>query len=113
MLCYIFKLDFDMFRLTIVSVTGYLNLRLLYNVSKPLTTVRKILVYSCFMIFYILLIVFNKILLIKTINFWSFMFMGLLIYANNYVAEFLEYLYDKFIVFYNKMKRSRSSNEKI
>ena len=111
MISYIFKLDFDIFRLTIVAVTGYLNLRLLYNISKPLTLLRKILVYSCFIAFYALLFIYRKLLLINKINFWTILFIIIIILANNYITEFLENIYDKFKEFIKK-KRSRSKREK-
>ena len=63
--------DFDIFRFTVVAVTGFINLRLLYNISQPLTMIRKVLVYSCFIIFYLLLVIFNKFFLVSNINFLS------------------------------------------
>ena len=111
MISYIFKLDFDIFRLTIVSVTGYLNLRLLYNISKPLTKMRKFLVYACIIAFYALLIIYNKFFLITNIKFWSIFFMLIIAAADHYVVDFFEELYDKFVKFY-KRKRSRVVNEK-
>ena len=106
----ILKIDFDFFRVTIVAVTGYLSLRLLYNISKPLTLMRKLLVSFCFLTFYILLIVFNKLLLLERINIWSFVFMIILIFFDTYITEFLESIYDKFIV-YIKKRKSRGSND--
>ena len=111
MFSYIFKLDFDIFRLTIVAITGYLNLRLLYNVSKPLTLLRKVLVYSCFILFYLVLFIYRKFFLINKINFWSILFIVVIIIANNYLTTFLEEIYDKFKN-YIKEKRSRSKYEK-
>lgn len=110
MISYLFKLDFDVFRLTVVSVTGYLNLRLLYNISKPLTIIRKVLVYSCFVTFYLGLIIFNKFFLVSNINALSIIFVLVLIFTNMYLTEFFEELYDKFIKFYKK-RRSRVVNE--
>ncbi len=110
MISYLLKLDFDIFRLTIVSVTGYLNLRLLYNISKPLTTMRKVLVYGCFIVFYVALIIFNKFFLVSNIKFLSILFIIILIFSNMYLTEFLEGLYDKFMKYYKK-RRSRVVNE--
>ena len=110
MISYLFKIDFDIFHLTIVSVTGYLNLRLLYNISKPLTTMRKVLVYGCFIVFYVALIIFNKFFLVSNIKFLSILFIIILIFSNMYLTEFLEGLYDKFINYYKK-RRSRVVNE--
>ena len=104
----IFNLDFDIFRLTVVAVTGYINLRLLYNISKPLTLIRKILVYTCFIAFYLLLIIFNKFLLVANINVFSIIFIIIIIAADIYIIDFLESLYDKFAQFYKKRSRVRS-----
>ena len=114
MIAYIFKMDFDVFRIVVVATTGYINLRLLYNISKPLSLIRKILVYSCFIAFYGLLIIFRDLLLINKINFISFLFIALLIFADIYLTEFFESVYDfivKIIIKW-KNKRSRVSNEK-
>lgn len=114
MIAYIFKIDFDIFRIVVVATTGYINLRLLYNISKPLSLIRKILVYSCFIAFYGLLIIFRDLLLINKINFISFLFIALLIFADIYLTEFFESVYDfivKIIIKW-KNKRSRVSNEK-
>lgn len=112
MISNIFHIDFDYFRFAVVAATGYLNLRLLYNISKPLSLVRKILVYTCSIAFYILLFIFRELLLIKKINFLSIFITGVIIFANNYMAEFLEYLYDKFKAFYFKKKRGKIVDEK-
>ena len=114
MIAYIFKIDFDVFRIVVVATTGYINLRLLYNISKPLSLIRKILVYSCFIAFYGLLIIFRDLLLINEINFISLLFIALLIFADIYLTEFFESIYDfivKIIIKW-KNKRSRVSNEK-
>jgi len=110
MISYIFKLDFDIFRLTLVAVTGYLNLRLLYNISKPLSRMRQILVYGCSIIFYFGLIVFNKFFLVSNIKFLTILFVIILVFADIYLTEYLEELYDKFMKYYKK--RSRVVSEK-
>ena len=92
---YILKIDFDLFRFTIVALTGYLNLRLLYNISKPLTLIRKILVYTCIITFYLLLIIFRNILLVTKINYLTIIFIILIALADNYIVNFLELIYDK------------------
>lgn len=107
----IFRIDFNIFRFTIVAVTGYLNLRLLYNISKPLTALRKILVYGCFIIFYMILLIYKKFFLIDKINIWSVVFIIILVLADHYLTTFFEELYDKFKN-YIKKKRSRSNCEK-
>ena len=106
MISYLFKIDFDIFRFTIVAITGYINLRLLYNISKPLTLVRKILVYACIIVFYLLLVVYRELLLVNKITFITIIFIIIIGFANNYVISFLEEMYDKF-KYKIKKKRSR------
>ena len=108
---FIFKIDFDVFRITTVAITGYLSLRLLYNISKPLKGFRKGLVYFCIIVFYLALFIFRKFFLIDKINILSVLFMIIIPLADNYITEFLENIYDKFIIFYKKRK-SRVRSEK-
>ena len=112
MFAYIFKLDFEPFRLIAVVVTGYLNLRLLYNISKPLSLFRKILIGFCSASFIILLFIFKDFFLIDKINFISFIFIGILIFADNYITLFLEEIYDKIVLWIEKIKRRKMVSEK-
>ena len=107
---YLFKIDFDFFRLIIVAVTGYLNLRLLYKVSVPLSLLRKILLILCAVVFYSCLFLFHNFFLIKDYNLLSFGLIVLLIFSNNYMAEFLEEMYDKVVLIIGK--RGKVKNEK-
>ena len=108
MISYLFKIDFEIFRFTIVAVTGYLNLRLLYNISKPLTLIRKILVYICSITFYVLLIIYRKLLLVNNINILTIIFIIIIIASNHYITNFLEEIYDKIKNYILKKKRSKT-----
>jgi len=107
---YLFKIDFEYFRFIIVAVTGYLNLRLLYKVSLPLSLFRKILLYFCGFSFYLCLLLFHDFFLIKSYNLLSFVFIILLILSNNYIVCFFEEIYDKIVLWISKKGRER--NEK-
>lgn len=111
MFTYIFKLDFEPFRLAVVLTTGYLNLRLLYNICQPLSILRKILLYICSISFILLLFIFNDFFLIKSFNIMILIFSIILIYADNYIVEFLEEVYDKIIIFI-KRKKGKKINER-
>ena len=102
--------DFDIFRFTVVAVTGFINLRLLYNISQPLTMIRKVLVYSCFIVFYLLLVIFNKFFLVSNINFLSVVFIIVMIAADMYIIELFENIYDNLAKRYKK--RGMIRNEK-
>ena len=105
MFTYIFKLDFEPFRIIVVVVTGYLNLRLLYKVSLPLSFLRKLLLGCCSLFFILLLFIFNDFFLIKNYNFISFIFIGIFIFTDNYITLFLEEIYDMIVLKIEKMKR--------
>lgn len=106
MISYIFKLDFNKYRLTIVAITGYINLRLLYNVSKPLTLIRKILLIFCFLSFYIILFIYRSYLYVNNFNILTFILLFVLIFSTNYVTEFFEMCYDKIIEYFNRRIKS-------
>lgn len=112
MFCYIFKINFDFFRVVIVSVTGYLNLRLLYKVSHPLSFLRKTLLILCAMSFYLLLFLFDDFFLINDYNLMSFIFIFVFIFINNYIVDFFEEIYDKIVLWVVNKKRSRIVSEK-
>ena len=111
MFIYIFKLDFEMFRVTIIGITGYLNLRLLYKVSYPLSNLRKILLIICCISFCLLLIFFSDFFLIKDYNFISFTFVFVLILANNYIVDFFEEIYDKIVLRIERRRRKMVSEK--
>lgn len=112
MFTYIFKLDFEPFRVIVVVVTGYLNLRLLYNISLPLSFFRKTLLCICSLSFILLLFIFDDFFLIKNYNFMSFIFIGVLIFADNYITLFLEEIYDKIVLWIERIKRRKIVSEK-
>ncbi|MBQ2873156.1 MAG: HAD-IC family P-type ATPase [Bacilli bacterium] len=111
MFTYIFKLDFEAFRLIVVGVTGYLNLRLLYKISLPLSLFRKILLSICSISFCLLLILFDDFFLIKSYNFLSFIFIIIFIFANNYICDFFEEIYDKIVLWIERIKRRKIVSE--
>ena len=111
MFTYIFKLDFEPFRLIVVAVTGYLNLRLLYKVSLPLSFLRKLLLIFSSLSFVLLLLLFDDFFLIKSYNFMSFIFILIFIFADNYVVDFFEEIYDKIVLWIENKKRRKMVSE--
>ena len=114
MISSIFDIDFEYLRIVVVATTGFLNLRLLYNISQPLSLLRKILVYTCSICFYALLIIFNKFLLVNNVKFISIVLIIGMIFANIYMTDFLEECYDWVVKKINQFinKRSRVVSEK-
>jgi len=109
MLVDIFNLDYEFFRIIVIGSTGYLNLRLIYKVSIPLTNLRKILLIICFISFYSLLLIFSEFWLIKEYNLLSLIITYIFIYCDNYITDFLEQTYNKIIDIFNKRSKK---NEK-
>lgn len=112
MFTYIFKLDFELYRLVVVIVTGYLNLRLLYKVSLPLSFLRKILLIFSSLCFTLLLFLYNEFFLITKYNYISFIFVILLILADNYIVDFFEEIYDIIVLSFKRIKRRKIFSEK-
>lgn len=108
MFTYIFKLDFEIYRLTVVAATGFLNLRLLYNVSKPLTLLRKILLIFCSVTFYLLLFMYREFFQIPSFSFITILFTIIVIFADMYITDFLEGIYDKLANIY--LRRNKYNN---
>ena len=102
---YNFNLLYEPYRIAIVASTGYLNLRLLHNISKPLNMFRRVLLISCYITFYLALIILKDFLLIKEINFLSLIVTALMIYANSYLADFFEDIYDRVVEIIRKRRK--------
>ena len=94
MFCYLFKLNFEDYRSVIVVITGLIMLRLLYNICKPFSLIRKILLVSCSLLFFILLFMFPEFFLIKNLTFMAVMMIILLSGMDIYIIEFFEDIYD-------------------
>ena len=97
MICNIFNLNFENYRIVIVTLTGLITLRLLYNICLPLNLLRKILMLSCSISFFLGLILFPDLFLVTRFNFINILFIALLFFSNLYVIEFFEEIYDKLV----------------
>lgn len=95
MFTYICNLEFEPFRLVVVAVTGYLNLRLLYGVCDKNKILNKILIWGCSIVFYVLLFTFGDFLLIESYNFLLFVLIALMIISSSLITELFEKIYDK------------------
>jgi len=97
MFCSIFNMNFEDFRIVIVTVTGLITLRLLYNICLPLNLGRKILMIFCCITFFLGLILFPQLFLVTKFNILNLVFISFLFFTNLYVIEFLEDNYDKLV----------------
>jgi len=97
MFCSIFNQNFEDYRIVIVTVTGLITLRLLYNICLPLNIWRKVLMGFCSITFFLGLILFPNLFLITKFNIINIIFTIVLFFCNLYIIEFLEGLYDKVV----------------
>lgn len=97
MFCSIFNRDFENYRIIIVTLTGLITLRLLYNICKPLNISRKMLLGFCAITFFTLLIITPDLFLVTKYNLLNIIFIILLTFSSFYVIEFFEELYDKVV----------------
>lgn len=97
MFCSIFEQNFENYRIVIVTLTGLITLRLLYNICLPLNLSRKILMSFCSIAFFLCLILFPELFLVTKFNILNILFTALLFFSALYVIEFFEGIYDKLV----------------
>ena len=105
MITNILNINYDSVRIIVVSLTGYINLRLLYNICKPLNLQRQILLIGCFITFFELLVLLPSLFLVDKYSIVNIIIIVTICIANNYVISFLEEMYDKLF------KRSKYAKE--
>ncbi len=97
MFCSIFHKNFESYRLVIVCLTGFITLRLLYTICKPLNLWRKILLVFCTISFYELLFLLPDLFLVSKFGIVSIVFISLIGFIDTYIIDFFEELYDTII----------------
>lgn len=96
------NVSFDKCRIIIVSITGLISLRLLYEVSKPFTLPKQILMIFCTIVFFESLLLFPTLFSVTKYGIINIILIALMFYLDLYIIEFLEELYDRLI---NRIKR--------
>jgi len=89
------NISYDDVRIIVVTLTGFINLRLLYNLSKPFNFRRQVLLVGCTITFFELLILLPSLFLVTRFNFINIIVILLMIIADIYIIDFLENMYDK------------------
>ena len=105
MITNLFNISYDDVRIIVVSLTGFINLRLLYNICKPLNLQRHILLIGCTITFFELLILLPSLFLVNKYSIINVIVIIIMSIANTYIISFLEELYDKLF------KRSKYAKE--
>ena len=115
MICDIFHKEFDTYRLVVVCLTGFVTLRLLYMICKPLSLWRKVLLIFCSISFFELLILLPDLFLVSKFSILSVVLILLFAFLDTYVIDFFENLYDKMIVrikgVYDERKKRKEKNK--
>lgn len=108
----ILNLDYEILRMALIAATGFLNLRLIYKISIPFTILRKILLITCSLAFYLSLIILSDFLLIKEYNIITLIYCIIIIVSNSYIVDFLEEIYDKITnLIINKRSNKNEKNK--
>lgn len=115
MICNIFNKDFNTYRLVVVTLTGFITLRLLYTICKPLSFLRETLLVFCSLSFIILLILLPDLFLVSKFSIISIVLILLFAFVDTYVIDFFEKLYDKIVYrirgIYDERKKRKEKNK--
>lgn len=109
MFCTIFNRDFENYRLVVVALTGFITLRQLYTICKPLNLWRKMLLIFCSISFFELLILLPDLFLVPKFGIVSIVLICLLGFIDTYIIDFLQELYDKIL---NKIRGIKNERKK-
>lgn len=113
MFCSIFHRDFENYRLVVVALTGFVTLRLLYTICKPLNLWRKILLVFCTISFFEVLILLPDLFLVTKFGIVSVAFIAILGFIDTYIIDFFEEIYDKIVKKIRGWKDERKEKNKL
>ena len=111
MYCSVFKQNFEAYRLVIVSLTGFITLKLLYTICKPLNLWRNMLLIFCTISFFELLFLLPDLFLVTKFDIVSIVFITLLGFVDTYIIDFLEEIYDLIILKVRGIKNEREKRK--
>lgn len=112
MFCSIFNNDFENYRIVIVTLTGFITLRLLYSICKPLNLWRKMLLIFCSVSFLELLILLPDLFLVQKFGILSIVLICFLGFIDTYIIDFLQEVYDKIVNGIRGFKNEREKRKK-
>ncbi len=107
MFCTIFNHNFEDYRLVIVCLTGFITLKLLYTICKPLNLWRQMLLIFCTISFFELLILLPDLFLVTKFDIVSIVFITLLGFIDTYIIDFITEIYDKVVEKIRGIKNER------
>ena len=113
MFCTIFNKSFEDYRLVVVAITGFVTLRLLYTICKPLNLWRKILLVFCSISFFELLILLPDLFLVSKFGIVSIAFIVALAFVDIYIIDFLQEIYDSVLLKVRGWKNEKEKRKKL
>ena len=113
MFCTIFNKSFEDYRLVVVAITGFVTLRLLYTICKPLNLWRKILLVFCSISFFELLILLPDLFLVSKFGIVSIAFIVVLAFVDTYIIDFLQEIYDSVLLKVRGWKNEKEKRKKL
>ena len=113
MFCTIFNKSFEDYRLVVVAITGFVTLRLLYTICKPLNLWRKILLVFCSISFFELLILLPDLFLVSKFGIVSIAFIVALAFVDTYIIDFLQEIYDSVLLKVRGWKNEKEKRKKL
>ena len=111
MFCSIFNKSFESYRLVVVTLTGFITLRLLYTISKPLNLWRKILLIFCSISLSELLILLPDLFLDSKFDIVSIIFIATLAFIDTYIIDFLSELFEEIVIKIREVKNGKKKKE--
>lgn len=111
MFCSIFNKSFESYRLVVVTLTGFITLRLLYTICKPLNLWRKMLLIFCSISFFELLILLPDLFLVSKFDIVSIIFIATLAFIDTYIIDFLSELFEKIVIKIREVKNGKKKKE--
>lgn len=111
MFCSIFNKSFESYRLVVVTLTGFITLRLLYTICKPLNLWRKMLLIFCSISFFELLILLPDLFLVSKFDIVSIIFIATLAFIDTYIIDFLSELFEKIVKKIREVKNGKKKKE--
>lgn len=113
MFCTIFNRNFDDYRIVVVSLTGFVTLRLLYTICKPLNLWRNILLVFCTICYFECLILLPNLFLVTKFNLLNLIFICSLGFVDTYIIDFFESTYDKVLRRFRGLRNGKEEKNKL
>lgn len=113
MFCTIFNRNFDDYRIVVVALTGFVTLRLLYTICKPLNLWRNILLVFCTICYFECLILLPSLFLVTKFNILNLIFICSLGFVDTYIIDFLEDIYDKTLRKFRGWRNAKKEKNKL